>query len=535
MNFNNYNKPIRLIELFAGIGSQAKALKNIGANFEHWRVCEFDEHALRSYNAVHGTNFVTSDITKLTASDLSIVDTEHFTYLLTYSFPCQDLSNAGKGRGMEKGSGTRSGLLWEVERLLNECDELPQVLLMENVPQVHGKKNIEHFEKWIAFLESKGYSNHWQDLNAKDYGIPQNRNRCFMVSILGDYTYYEFPEAIPLTLKLGDMLEADVDEKYYLSDKHLHKISQWNAQQKPLSRVLGNNSLSPTLTARGAGEYHSGMVLLSEELDETCNLESHIKQPSNTSELKRTLCNELLEKDLVGEHDVIRHSYTNNRLNNGDKNMARTQSKDKLCPTLDTRSDCFGVVVKEPTELQKEVCDKAIENGMVSPYDIIDYTYSNARLEEMRDGKLKTKNSTDNQVANTLTTNVENMGVCVPSDVKPRVIGGVGEKKSNGGSQWYQQDRIYDADKVAISVTTAFNPYYGSQSLRIRKLTPRECWRLMGFDDEDFLKAEKVCSNSQLYKQAGNSIVVNVLMAIFKELFVPKKTRSEWLDELLNN
>lgn len=448
MNFNNYNKPIRLIELFAGIGSQAKALQNIGANFEHWRVCEFDEHAIRSYNAVHGTNFVTSDITKLTASDLSIVDTEHFTYLLTYSFPCQDLSNAGKGRGMEKGSGTRSGLLWEVERLLNECDELPQVLLMENVPQVHGKKNIEHFEKWIAFLESKGYSNHWQDLNAKDYGIPQNRNRCFMVSILGDYTYYEFPEAIPLTLKLGDMLEADVDEKYYLSDKHLHKISQWNAQQKPLSRVLGNNSLSPT---------------------------------------------------------------------------------------LDTRCDCLGVVVKEPSELQKEVCDKALENGMVKPYDIIDYTYSNARLEEMRDGKLKTKNSTDNQVANTITTNAENMGVCVPSDVKPRVIGGVGEKKSNGGSQWYQQDRIYDADKVAISVTTAFNPYYGSQSLRIRKLTPRECWRLMGFHTEDVIKAEKVCSNSQLYKQAGNSIVVNVLMAIFKELFTPKQTRSQWLDELLNN
>ena len=591
MNFNNYNKPIRLIELFAGIGSQAKALKNIGANFEHWRVCEFDEHAIRSYNAVHGTNFVTSDITKLTASDLSIVDTEHFTYLLTYSFPCQDLSNAGKGRGMEKGSGTRSGLLWEVERLLNECDELPQVLLMENVPQVHGKKNIEHFEKWIAFLESKGYSNHWQDLNAKDYGIPQNRNRCFMVSILGEYDY-QFPEAIPLMLKLGDMLEIDVDEKYYLSDRAIRGRANSNFRQYELERNLINGKdVHPTILAR----YEGAPTLV----DET---------PAPTSELKRTLCNELLERDLVGEHDVIRHSYTNNRLGNGVENMARTESKEKLSPTLDTRCDCLGVVVKEPSELQKEVCDKALENGMVKPYDIIDYTYSNARLEEMRDGKLKTKNSTDNQVANTLTTNVENMGVCVPSEVKPKVIGGVGEKKSNGGSQWYQQDRIYDADKIAISVTTAFNPYYAitdpkidvignyspsgheasrivnpnglvptvkenhgtvtatvePQSLRIRKLTPSERWRLMGFDDESFDKAkwysieesEKLLqkypnhkgkrqftheqrveriSDSQLYKQAGNSIVVNVLMAIFKELFVPKKTRSEWLDELLNN
>ena len=271
MKFMN-NKPIRLIELFAGIGSQAKALTNLGVEFEHHVVCEFDEKAVASYNAVHGTSFTTSDITKLTGDDLHITDTNKFTYLLTYSFPCQDLSNAGLGRGMEKGSGTRSGLLWEVERLLNECSELPQVLLMENVPQVHGKKNVEHFEKWIAFLESKGYSNYWQDLNAKDYGIPQNRNRCFMVSILGEYSF-EFPKPIELTLRLKDILEKEVDEKYYLTDSQIDKISKWKAQQRPLSRVLGTESISPTLTARGAGEYHSGMILLSEDLTETTNLE----------------------------------------------------------------------------------------------------------------------------------------------------------------------------------------------------------------------------------------------------------------------
>ena len=271
MKFMN-NKPIRLIELFAGIGSQAKALTNLGVEFEHHVVCEFDDKAVASYNAVHGTSFTTSDITKLTGEDLRITDTDKYTYLLTYSFPCQDLSNAGLRAGMEKGSGTRSGLLWEVERLLNECVELPQVLLMENVPQVHGKKNVEHFEKWIAFLESKGYSNFWQDLNAKDYGIPQNRNRCFMVSILGDYSF-EFPKPIELTLRLKDMLEKEVDEKYYLTDSQIEKISKWKAQQRPLSRVLGTESISPTLTARGAGEYHSGMILLSEDLTETTNLE----------------------------------------------------------------------------------------------------------------------------------------------------------------------------------------------------------------------------------------------------------------------
>lgn len=229
------DKPIRLIELFAGIGSQAKALKNIGANFEHYRVVEFDKYAIKSYNAIHGTNFETSDITQVTADDLAIVDTKHFTYLLTYSFPCQDLSLAGKGKGMEKGSGTRSGLLWEVERILNECKELPQVLLMENVPQVHGKKNMEHFNQWIEALEELGYSNYWQDLNAKNYGIPQNRNRTFMVSILGNYTY-EFPEPFELKLRLKDMLEDEVDEKYFLSEKMINYCLGVNQKESKFPR-----------------------------------------------------------------------------------------------------------------------------------------------------------------------------------------------------------------------------------------------------------------------------------------------------------
>ena len=209
---------IRLIELFGGIGSQAKALKNIGADFEHYRLVEFDKYACDSYNAVHGTHFTTSDIRDIHGEDLGIVDKEHFTYLLTYSFPCTDLSVAGLQLGMSKGSGTRSGLLWEVERILNELEELPQVLLMENVPQVHGEKNIDDFRLWTDFLESKGYTNYSQDLNAKDYGIPQSRDRCFMVSILGDY-YYRFPEPMKLEKQFKDLLEDSVEDKYYITSE----------------------------------------------------------------------------------------------------------------------------------------------------------------------------------------------------------------------------------------------------------------------------------------------------------------------------
>lgn len=217
------DKPIRLIELFAGIGAQAKALENLGVPFEHYRICEFDKYAVASYNAIHGADFETSDITQIHADDLAVTETNKYCYILTYSFPCQDLSNAGKQAGMTKGSGTRSGLLWEVERLINEMDELPQILLMENVPAVVGEKNKPDFIKWVQFLGSKGYTNKWEILNAKDFGIPQNRERCFMVSFLGEYAY-EFPRGFPLKLRLRDVLEDEVDEKYYIKGEAADRL-----------------------------------------------------------------------------------------------------------------------------------------------------------------------------------------------------------------------------------------------------------------------------------------------------------------------
>ena len=241
MNFDNYvcdgqlsfddifgepvkvNKPIRLIELFAGVGSQAMALRNIGADFEHYRVVEFDKYAVASYNAIHGTAFETSDIRQVGGVDLGIKDTDHYTYIMTYSFPCQDLSVAGKMRGMEQGSGTRSSLLFEVGRLLDEVEELPQILLMENVPQVISKKNENAFKQWTDSLVWKGYKNHIQILNAKDYGVAQNRKRCFMVSILGDKGY-QFPKPIPLDKCMKDYLEGEVDEKYYITSEKAKKL-----------------------------------------------------------------------------------------------------------------------------------------------------------------------------------------------------------------------------------------------------------------------------------------------------------------------
>lgn len=286
------DKPIRLIELFAGYGSQALALKYLGANFEHWKICEWAVKSIQAYKDLHfGDDNTDYSATKTQdevidylyskgisanynepmtidqikrlgeekqrviynnliathnlvsvcnchASDLEISDTDKYTYIMTYSFPCQDLSSAGKGLGMGKGSGTRSGLLWEVERILDECNgNLPQILLMENVPEVIGTNNSEHFSQWVAKLDSLGYKSKWEILNAKEYGVPQNRARCFMVSWLGNY-FYDFPKRVKLEKFVENITEKQVNKKYYLSDKMLSKIKEWKSQQQPLERMV---------------------------------------------------------------------------------------------------------------------------------------------------------------------------------------------------------------------------------------------------------------------------------------------------------
>lgn len=266
----------RLIELFSGIGSQASALERLGVDFEHWITSEWEVNAVASYNAIHikdytdysktlttewlakylhnigvstdgkkpmtleqikrkgekwmretYSNFIATNnigsITTAHGSDLEIEETDKYIYLLTYSFPCQDLSVAGNQAGMTKGSGTRSGLLWEVERLLNECEELPQVLVMENVPMIHGKKFIKDFENWLEALTELGYKNYWQDLNSKNYGVAQNRNRTFLVSFLKDVSF-KFPEPFPLTKTMDDYLEDEVDENYYIDNEKAQEL-----------------------------------------------------------------------------------------------------------------------------------------------------------------------------------------------------------------------------------------------------------------------------------------------------------------------
>ena len=418
-------KPVRLIELFAGIGSQHQALKNLGVKIDRSTIVEWQVNSIQAYNDIHIRKYDdwTQGITKeelayrlnqlgvsidynepvkleslmrkgedwlrnvynniintnnkvnimsVKGSHLNITETDKYDYILTYSFPCQDLSKAGLRKGMSDKT-TRSGLLWEVERILSECKELPQVLLMENVPDVIGNRFISDFQRWEERLRELGYSNHTEILNSKDFGIPQNRERAFMVSILGS-SLYRFPQKQPLKLRLKDMLEKEVDEKYYLTTEKIHAISQWKAQQDPLENMenIDKTGISPTLTARGAGEEHSGMVLIKEDL---------------------------------------------------------FKSKDKRLPEM----------------LEK------IDFNSTEPQSLDLY------------------NRTVSDISQTLT---------LPN---------------------HNAQAIYN-------------------SFRIRKLSPKESFLLMGFSKEAFDRAKDNQNDTSLYHQAGDSIVVNVLEALFRSL-----------------
>lgn len=285
-------KPVRLIELFAGIGSQAMALRDLGVDFEHWKTSDWWINSVASYKAIHcskdnidysaelskeqvidklsqlsistdgksplpvekiikkkeqwlrdtynlfkATNNLGS-IINIHAQDLEIND-KSYEYIMTYSFPCWSISVAGKREGMDKGSGTGSSLIWEIERLLNECKEqncLPDVLLMENVNAIHNKTNIHNFNMWLNTLSGLGYKNYWQDMNAKDYGVAQNRVRCFVVSLLSDEEYI-FPKPIELTKRFKDYLEDNVPELYYINNEKAEALINKLIERGVLPRI----------------------------------------------------------------------------------------------------------------------------------------------------------------------------------------------------------------------------------------------------------------------------------------------------------
>jgi len=221
------DKMLNVITLFSGYDSQCLALNRLGLPYDLAAWCEIDRHAITAHNALFpqwsGRNL--GDVSKVDWAEWHRQHPQPID-LLTYSSPCQDFSSAGLQRGGEEGSGTRSGLLWETERAVRELR--PRHLVFENVGGLVSDKFIDLFQRWQVRLEGYGYTNFAQLMNAKDYGVPQNRLRIFMVSILDCPRAYYFPQPFPLTRRLKDVLEQNVEERYYLKEESIKNLLKAN-------------------------------------------------------------------------------------------------------------------------------------------------------------------------------------------------------------------------------------------------------------------------------------------------------------------
>ena len=451
---------MKILELFAGIGSCSKALKRIGIDVEIVDAVEIDKYAMASFNAIHNTNFEPQDITQW--------DKDIDVDLVMHGSPCQDFSLAGLQAGGDEGSGTRSSLMYETIRIVKKLK--PKYVVWENVKNLLSKKHRHNFEAYIETMKVLGYNSYYKVLDAKDYGVPQHRERVYTVSIRKDIDKgsFVFPEKEELKLRLKDMLDEQVDEKYYLSDKMIKYIS-----------------------ATGTANFRNP----------DCKINLDIARPLTTEQNKRAGSTNYLSNDLPDNYDLNGRAYARNFGSKG-----KLQDKE-YCDTLTASMGTGGgnVPILKIKNNTKKGYDEATDGDSVN----LQYPESTTRRGRVGHG-----------VSQTIMAN-DSMGVVLKSkDIRLKSL--VDKTKFEEGKV-LNMDLYNQTTNENISQCLT-EPHHNTQRLfdgyRIRKLTPKECWRLMGFDDEDFEKAKDVpTSNTQLYKQAGNSIVVNVLEKIFKKLF----------------
>ena len=446
---------IKVFEAFSGYGSQSIALKNLGIPYEVVAISEIDKYAIKAYEAIHGPTLNLGDITQINVKDIPEHD------LFTYSFPCQDISVAGKTRGIIEGE-TRSGLLYECKKIIEYCK--PKYLLLENVKNLVGKKFKSQFDEWLEYLESLGYTSYWKVLNAKDYGVPQNRERVFVVSILNDTQGYEFPEPFKLNKCIKDILEDEVDEKYYIN-KPFNLVNKGHQAeldmkgQECIRRVYGVDKIAPTLTTMQGG----------------------YREP-------KILCEGNVNPSGKGMNGNVFNS-------------------EGLSPTLTTNKG-EGPKILIPQATKKGY----IEMELPGVCDL-SYPNSKTRRGRVQDG---------GKISPTLTA--ANQDICYID--LPCIAASRGRNPNNPSSRVAgeptEQRLELNTKGTSNTITTVQKDnYVVEQTYRIRKLTPRECFRLMGMNDYDIDKIQQAgISNTQQYKLAGNSIVVNVLEAIFKKLFL---------------
>ena len=560
--------PLRLIELFAGIGSQTQALTNIGVPHTVVGISEIDKYAIQSYKAMHGdvTNF--GDIREIK----SLPDAD----LWTYSFPCQDISVAGKGAGIKEG--TRSGLLFEVERLLitaSKNGNLPKFLLLENVKNLVSKKFKADFDRWLAFLKSLGYSNYWQILNAKDYGIPQNRERVFCVSIRGEHKPFKFPEKRELKLRLRDMIDEVVDEKYYLKESTIRSIvnssfnsrrdsirkgddiaytilardfkgpqcvqvgevvgGKWDKMHDISRRVYEPDGISPTVHCQQGGNTELKIAenfVLGGGKEDPVIVAMRGRNPDNPSDRTKGAP---LEQRLEANEQGICNSLTTVQKDNlvmekkrGSKEYVARRYKEFIeekgyIPEMFVAYNKQEVADIAPTITGQCSCPSGSSAVLKLETDDVKVLAPNNWGHKAGDGTA-TRERRETDIVPALQANA---GQTQQSYLKIKVATKQGYEKAEEGdyvnitfpSSKTKRGRV--GKGIAQTLTCGDGNAIVTENVRIRKLTPRECLRLMGWNDEQIVKIAAVnVSATQQYRQAGNGIVVQVLEFIFKALFM---------------
>jgi DNA (cytosine-5)-methyltransferase 1 len=410
---------IKILELFGGIGACTKAFKRLGIPHKVVDYVEIDKYAVKSYNAINGTNFEPQDICEW--------DKDIKVDLIMHGSPCQDFSLAGKQAGGDKDSGTRSSLMYETIRIVEKLK--PKYVIWENVKNLLSKKHRHNFDAYLETMEKLGYVNYYQVLNAKDYGIPQNRERVFTISIL-DGKEFEFPNGSSC-------------------DNEIKVIGNYMPSGHEAGRIVDEDGISPTIK-----ENHGTVTAVLQRFEFPPKQELKLK-------LKDLLEDEVDEKYYLSKQAIYgrlttnyeRYNIQNHLVNNWDVHQT-IMSRYDGAPSLYIPNEEDFLRIKNATK-----------KGYLESYPG-DGVYTNTSTK---------RGTVQPQSIQTLTT-FQDKGVVM-------------------------------------------------NDLRIRKLTPKECWRLMGFDKSDYERAAQVNSNTQLYKQAGNSIVVNVLEAILTNLLL--KTNQE--------
>ena len=571
---------IRIFEAFAGYGSQSMALKRLGIDFEVVGISEIDKYAIQAYMAVHGETHNYGDISKIDWSSVPDFD------FLTYSFPCTDISNAGKRKGLAEGSGTRSSLIWECRKAIES--KRPKYLLMENVKNLVSKSFIPYLKEWLIFLYRQGYSNYTKVLNAKDFGVPQNRERVFMVSILGEASFH-FPKPFTLEKRLKDVLEKDVDESFYLSEKIVRTFIARNEKNKAKGNgfkfepTMGDVIASSILTNAGSRDCDNYVYVVGNTNPSGHGMNGNVFDSNG-------LCPTLTTNKGEGPRilESVPTGFSSKEKKYGNKRVqslvdsgkisghevqfldAYNQTVSDICGTIKTTVDssCLSFIT-EPIN-QALIIKQATKKGYIEipPGGVFDASYPESltrrgRVQDngkvsptltaggeppclyegmeqkcvayTRDSKGKVISRRLSDIANTVhgSTGCGGSTDCFVGEPKIIQVGNLADEK---GFKNPQRGRVYNPIGISPNIVTMGGGNLQPKIIedfanyRIRKLTPRECFRLMGVSEKDIDNIQKSgISKTQQYKMAGNSIVVDVLYHIFRKMFVDTKDENKQL------